>query len=180
KDSTELEVIYDPRIPKSVEAMKAQNALIDELTESLDILHKGTQRLIESKGIADKVSAQIKGLKGDEIKELQKSVKAVQDSITTVQDLIFGKRDPNAQGITPRNSGDYATGKVFMAMRQITSRPGMPTVTEERMVKQTKAKIKEGVILINEFYDDVWPEFRTKVEETEISLFKDYEPLNIE
>ncbi|MEN8117834.1 MAG: hypothetical protein ABFS16_12685 [Bacteroidota bacterium] len=180
KDSTNLNVIYDPRIPKSVEAMKAQNALIDALTSDVNTLSKGTQRLIESKGTADKVSAQIKGLKGDEIKELQKAVKSVQDSITAVQDLIFGKQNPNAQGITSRNFDQYVTGKVFMAIRQISSRPGMPTATEERMVEQAKVKIKEGVDAINTFYEDVWPGFRQKVEKTEVSIFKDYEPLNLE
>ena len=64
-----------------------------------------------------------------------------------------------------------------MAIRQITSRPGMPTSTEERMLDQAKAKIEEGVDAINAFYKDIWPGFRTKVEETRISLFKDYEPL---
>lgn len=180
KDSTMLNVVYDPRIPKSTETLKAQNDLIDELTASVEVLYNGTQRLIESREIADKVSAQIKGLKGDEIKELQKAVKAVQDSITAVQDLIFGKQNPNAQGITSRSMGDYATGKVFTAIRMISSRPGMPTATEERLVAQAKVKIKEGIDAINAFYNNVWPGFRKKVEETKVSLFMDYEPLELE
>ena len=180
KDSTMLEVVMDPRVPKSVEAMKAQNAMVDDLTKSLEVLYNGTERLIESKEVTDKVSAQLKGLEGDEIKTLQKEVKAVQDSIGAIQDLIFGKQDPEAQGITSRSYDQYVNGKVFMAIRQITSRPGMPTSTEERMLDQAKAKIEEGVDAINAFYKDVWPGFRTKVEETKISLFKDYEPLEFE
>jgi len=64
-----------------------------------------------------------------------------------------------------------------MAMRQISSRPGMPTITETRMVDQAKKQIKEGVEKINNFYSSSWPEFRKIVEETDISLFKDYKPL---
>jgi len=180
KDSTTLNVVFDPRIPKSMEALKAQNELIDDLTSSLKVLYMGTQRLIESKGIAGKVSAQIKGVKGDEVKELGKEIKAVQDSIKAVQDIIFGKENPNAQGITSRSFDQYVTGKVFMAMRQISSRPGLPTSTEERLVEQAKIKIIEGVDAINEFYKNTWPEFRKKVEETEVSLFKDYKPLSFE
>lgn len=180
KDSTELTVVFDPRVPKSLDAIKAQNEMIDDLIENLNVLYKGTQRLIESKKITDKVSVQIKGLKGDEIKALQKEVKAMQDSITAVQDLIFGKQNPDAQGITPRDFDQYASGKVFMAMRQISSRPGMPGSTEDRMVEHAKMKIVEGVDAINEFYIDVWPEFREKVEETEISIFKDYKPLQLQ
>lgn len=179
KDSTELKVIYDPRIPMNVEDLKAQNNLIDELTSSLEVLYNGTQRLIESKEITDKVSTQIKGLKGDEIKKLQKSIKSVQDSINAVQDLIFGKQNPDAQGITSRSYDQYVTGKVFMAMRQISSRPGKPTVTEEKMVEQAKIKMKEGVDAINDFYEHVWPGFRKTVENTEFSLFKEYKPLEI-
>jgi hypothetical protein len=177
KDSTGLKVIYDPRIPMKVEDLMAQNKLIDELTSSLEVLYNGTQRLIESKEITDKISTQIKGLKGDEIKDLQKSLKAVQDSINAVQDLIFGKQDPDAQGITSRSYDQYVTGKVFMAMRQISSRPGKPTATEENMVDQAKMKIKESVDAINDFYENVWPGFRETVENTEVNLFKDYTPL---
>jgi hypothetical protein len=180
KDSSELKVVFDPRIPKSLEAINAQNEMIDDLTSSLEVLYKGTQRLIESKKVTDKISAQLKGLKGDEIKVLQKEVKAVQDSIKTVQDIIFGKRDPNAQGITARNSDQYANGKVFAALRQISSRPEMPTATEERLVEHAKIKIAEGVEVINNFYENVWPDFREKVENTEVSLFEDYKPLKLD
>ncbi len=180
KDSTELHVIMDPRVPKSTAALKAQNAMIDELTQSLDILYNGTERLIESKEVTGKISTQIKGLEGDEIKALQKEVKAIQDSIEAVQDRIFGKEDRNAQGITASDYDQYANGKVLMAIRQISSRPDMPTATEERMLNQAKQKIREGVDAINAFYKNVWPDFRSKVEETKISLFKDYEPLDFE
>jgi hypothetical protein len=180
KDSSELKVVFDPRIPKSLEAINAQNEMIDDLTSSLEVLYKGTQRLIESKKVTDKISAQLKGLKGDEIKALQKDVKAVQDSIKTVQDIIFGKRDPNAQGITARNSDQYANGKVSAALRQISSRPEMPTTTEERLVEHAKIKIAEGVEVINNFYENVWPDFREKVENTEVSLFEDYKPLKLD
>jgi hypothetical protein len=145
--------------------------------ESLEVLYHGTERLIESKGVADKVSIQLKGLEGENIKALQKEIKAVQDSISAIQDMIFGEENPNAQGITSRNSGDYANGAVFMAIRQITSRPDMPTSTEEKMVAQAKSKIKIGVDAINNFYENVWPNFQTKVEGTKISIFKEYEPL---
>lgn len=180
KDSTEMTVVMDPRVPKSLAAMKAQNSMVDDLTSSLEILYNGTERLIESNNVINKVNAQLKGLEGDEVKELQKTAKAVQDSITAIQDMLFGKQDPNVQGITSRDYDQYVNGKVLMAIRQINSRPGMPTSTEERLADQAKTKIKEGVNAINTFYKNVWPGFRTKVEETKVSLFKDYEPLRMQ
>ncbi len=180
KDSTEIKVVMDPRIPKSTDAVKAQNAMVDDLTASLEVLYNGTERLIESTNVAEKIVAQLKGLEGDDIKELQKQVKTIQDSITSIQDMLFGKQDPTVQGITSRDYDQYVNGKVFMAIRQITSRPGMPTVTEERLVDQSKTKIKEGVDAINKFYANVWPGFRSQVEATKVSLFKDYEPLKID
>jgi len=179
KDSTQLKVIYDPRIPKTVEALKAQREMLDSLTTSLEILYNGTQRLIESKEIAGKISTQIKGLEGENIKELQKAVKSVQDSINAVQDFIFGKENQNAQGITSR-SEVTVTSKVFEAMRYIGSRPGMPTATEERLVAQSKLLMVDCIEKINAFYENTWPDFRKKVESTEISLFKDYEPLKLQ
>ena len=179
KDSTEITVVMDPRVPKSVEAIKAQNAMVDDLTSNLEVLYNGTERLIESNQVLDKLSTQLKGLEGDEIKELQKEIKAIQDSVSAIQDMLLGKQDPDVQGITSRSYDQYVSGKVFMAIRQITSRPGMPTITEEKMVEQAKTKIREGVDAINNFYSDVWPGFRSKAEATKISLFKDYEPLEM-
>ncbi len=179
KDSTELTVVMDPRIPKSNEAVIAQNAMVDDLTSKLEVLYNGTERLIESTDVIEKISAQIKGLESDEIKELQKELKATKESISAVQDLIFGKEDPTAQGITSRDRDRYVSGKVSAAIQQITSRPGVPTSTEERLVEQANTKIKEGVEAINAFYADVWPAFQSKVEATEIPLFKSYEPLEM-
>ncbi len=180
KDSTQLNVIFDPRIPKSLEVIKAQYAMVDDLLEDVNVLCKGTEQLIESKKICDKLSAQIKGVKGDELKALQKEIEAVQDSIKSVQDLIFGKQNLNAQGIIGRNSDQYVNGKVSMAMYQIVTRPGFPTATEERLLEHAKIKILEAVNEINSFYKNVWPQFRAKVEATEIPFFRDFEELTIE
>lgn len=178
RDSATLKVVFDPRIPKSVDVLKAQNDLIDRLSADLEILYNGTRRLIESRETAGKISAQIKGLKGTEVEDLQKAVKAINDSITVVQDAIFGKENPNAQGITSRTD-PTVTGMYFTAVRYISSRPGAPTATEEMLVSQVKSLIAEGVEKINRFYETSWPEFRKKVEETQISIFKDYEPLKL-
>jgi hypothetical protein len=141
-------------------------------------LYNGTQRLIDSKEVAGKVSAQIKGVEGENVKELQKAAKSVQDSINAVQDFIFGNENPDAQGITSRTE-TTVTSKVFEAMRYIGSRPGMPTATEERLVAQSKLLMIDCIEKINAFYKNTWPEFRKKVEETDIPLFKDYEPLQL-
>jgi len=178
KDSAQIKVIFDPRIPKTIEALKAQREMIDDLTADLGILYNGTERLIESKEVAGKVSAQIKGVESENVKELQKAVKTVQDSIIAVQDFIFGKENPDAQGITSRTE-ITVTSKVFEAMRYIGSRPGMPTATEERLVAQSKLLMVKCVEKINTFYENTWPEFRKKVEETDIPLFKNYEPLQL-
>jgi hypothetical protein len=173
-----LNVLADPRIPIPPEALKAQRELTDQLSADLEILWNGTQRLTESSDILSKVSAQIKGLEGEKISELGKAVKSVQDSIIAVQDFIFGKENTDAQGIISRTDVTV-TGKVMEAMRYISSRPGMPTATEEKLAGQSRILIKDCLSRINGFYDSVWPGFRKKVEETEIRIFKDYTPLNI-
>ncbi len=175
KDSTSINVIYDPRIPKPVEVLNAQGKMLDELAESIKVLYQGTQRLIESKEVANKVFAQAKGVKTPDAKKLQKESKAVQDSIKVVQDFIFGK-ESKAQGITGRTQ-ITVTSKIFEAMRYINSRPGKPTATEEKLLAEAKQLISESVGKINTFYKDVWPGYREMVESTQIPLFKDYEPL---
>lgn len=179
KDSTQLNVIFDPRIPKPVEVLKAQNNLIDQLTSHLEVLYNGTERLKESKSVTNKILVQLEGLEGEEIKALKKEIKAINDSINAVQDVIFGKEDKDAQGITSRQE-TTATSMFFTAMRYISSRPDMPTSTEQQLVSQAKELMVKGVDRINAFYETSWPEFRKKVEETDISIFKDYKPLRFD
>jgi hypothetical protein len=179
KDSTEISVIYDPRIPKSLEALTAQRNLLDNLFNAVNVLYEGNQMLTESKETAGKITSQIQDLKDNAAKELQKATKAIQDSLNKVQDFIFGKQQEGAQGIIGRQEVTV-TGKISEAMQYIQSRPGKPTATEEKLVKEAKSLISEAVGKINAFYAEVWPKFREKVEKSKVPLFKEVKTLKLE
>ena len=177
KDSTHLKVIFDPRMPKAVDVLVAQNELLDELIKKVGLLYVGTQRLIDSKATIAKVESQIKGLKTEDIKALQESNKAVQDSIKHIQDYIFGKVS-KAQGITARSEVTVSS-KIYEAMRYIGTRPVAPTATERKLVNEASLLINKAIEKINGFYGTTWKGYRKKVESTEIPLFKEYGPIGL-
>ncbi len=172
RDSTEIEVLFDPRSPKSMEVLTSQRELLDDLLKTMKVLYEGTQMLNESYETAGRIADQSARSKEEPAKELNKAAKAVRDSISAVQDFIFGKQNENLQGIVGREE-ITVNGKMMEAMQYIRSRPGNPTATEHKLVDEAKALVRDAVEKINLFHATTWPAFREKAEKTPLPLFKE-------
>ncbi len=177
KDSTMVKVKYDPRVDVDLKALEANGKMYSELSLKAEALNTATKQLKESKGVLQKVSVQTAESKDKELKDLSKTTKAVQDSLNVVWEYIMGKEEKK-QGISDFNKPTVAM-KLFLASRYIQSRPSGPTSTEERLMEQADMAISKALDMTNAFYQDTWPEYREKVENTDFKWFKDYEPIEI-
>jgi len=177
KDSTMVSVKYDPRVDVDLKALEANEKMLNKLNQKAEALNKATERLKESKGVLQKVSAQTKGSKDEELKELAESTKAVQDSLNVIWEYIMGKEEKK-QGISDSNKPTVVM-KLFSASRYIQTRPTGPTSTEEMLLKQADMAISKALEMTNVFYEDTWTEYREKVESTDFKWFKDYEPIEM-
>jgi hypothetical protein len=175
KDSTWINVKLNPYINVSVDDLKETEALFEELNKRAELVRKATERLDESRKLTDNILLQIKDNKTDKIKELSNLTKSVQDSIKVINELIFGKENEK-QGI-PERQTNTVSAKLFEASRYIQSRLTGPTATELRLLKEVDALVQQVLEKINHFYYAVWPDYRKKVENTDLIIFKDYEPL---
>ncbi len=178
-DSATLNVLFDPRIPKSPEVLTAQRQLTDSLLRTVEVLAEGTRMLGENMETASRLSALAAARNDQEARALQKEAKSIRDSIGIIQDYIFGKQNDNVQGIYGRQDVTV-TGKVMEALQYIRSRPGKPSATEYRLVEEAKFLIREAAEKINRFHAEVWPAFRKKAEDTPLPLFRETKPLQVE
>ena len=175
KDSAEVVVATDPRVPIDEAILKEQHDLLKELEKKKDLAYRSIEQLKASKTL----SVQVKSLAEKTDKELYKELIASTDSIGKkidgLIDDMLGKEDKR-QGITA--SKDPSTisylSKAMSYVYSLKSRPGR---TELELIENANAKLDPLIDQINEFYKTQWLDYRTLVEEANLSLFKDYEIL---
>ncbi|MCG8407896.1 MAG: hypothetical protein MI923_22070, partial [Phycisphaerales bacterium] len=86
--------------------------------------------------------------------------------------------DNKKQGITREPTPNTMT-YIFTANRYVRATLEMPGPTEQRLVKHAKDKLKIALDDVNNFYQEVWPEYKKLAELVDISPFKDYTPLKM-
>lgn len=175
KDSVQVEFMADPRIPFSKEVYQAKRNLSDRLAKTVEKLTQATDQLDESNEIATKVAAQLTGVDTKEAKELLKAAKAQQDSIKTIKEMLNGKR-LEKQGYG-RLYQLTALQKLNEAQGTINAKPVAPGAQEVKLVEQAEELSKQFIDRVNDYFTKDWSAFRKRVEETKVTLFKEYKPI---
>ena len=135
------------------------------------------KQLVESKNIANGFKSKLskedaKASKDD--KKYKDHIKASKDIVKEIDKLIavfLGKVD-RRQGIT-RNPEVTVNQRFFGARRYVGSRYGNLTATERQLIKQYKDAMNEAIKNVNAFFDKDWKEYKSKVENINISPFKE-------
>jgi hypothetical protein len=174
-DSTFVTVKDDPRINKSKEVIAAQRTMVEALRKNTAKLTEAVDRLAESEETLSKMQAQFKGIEGKQADSLRKATTAVQDSIKAIRGFISGVPS-DKQGIT-RSSDITVMSTIQIAQTYIVAKSIAPGKQEESLVANANNMINAALQRINRFYVTKWKEYRTLVEGSKISLFKDYEPI---
>ena len=61
----------------------------------------------------------------------------------------------------------------------VGSRQNGISETEKNLMKHAKEELESTLIKTNKFFDDMWPAIRKKIEEKNISQFKETKQINI-
>jgi hypothetical protein len=178
KDSTRISVRHDPRIEVDIKGLEANEQMYNELAKKAEALGKATSRLTESRALLTRISGEVNGETEKDLKEVAKQTKSIQDSLNVIWEYINGKEEKQ-QGISGFDQPTPAL-KLYEALRYIQSRPSGPTSTEDRLMEQADEMVGKALDMTNVFYEDVWPEYRKLIENTDFKWFKDYEPIGIE
>jgi hypothetical protein len=175
-DSTMITIKHDPRLDKSDEAKLAQRKMLDRLRLSSDKLIQALDRITESEETLGKIATSLRGLEGKEYDSLRKATTIMQDSLKAFREFISGKTS-DRQGIT--RSPDLTVLSVMQQAQQyITSKSVAPGTQEEALVKNAELMINRTLARVNDFYNTRWKDYRKHYENTRLSLFKDYPPIN--
>ena len=175
KDSTEVEVKYDPRIDMSASAIQARYEALKSLEEQADLGYQAVERLKESIKIAREIQGDLKEKDKEEFKDQIELCKDAIDTLNSMLDIFLGEEDER-QGIT-RGNPESINNYYWSAFRYVSNALHAPGNTENKLITKFESELAEALETMNRYYKEEWPEFRETVENLDTSPFKDYEDI---
>ena len=181
RDSTMIEVQFDPRVDVSDQVLQAKYDFDKELQVYRQVAADAMARLRKSLEVAKAYESQMKKLDAEGFKESINLSKQIQDSIKLLMEPIVGKEnDGSRQGIVRDPRDVPVTRRVGAAGSYMGSSLQAPGATENRLKDQARAQLDAIVEDVNAFYEGPWQEYRSAMEALEMNPFKSYDPLKIE
>ena len=174
---TTIKVESDPRLNVSQKSIDERYSYQKELEKITQTAADAVKQLVESKKVAQEFKKKMKKEDDKKYKEEIKLTGTIVKKIDSIVAIYLGKEDKR-QGIT-RNPEVNVMQRMGTANWYTGSRPNGITATEERLVKQAKDAVKEALSTTNAFFNKDWPEFKEKIENVELSPFKETKIFNI-
>jgi len=175
KDSTEVEVKYDPRIELTNSVIQAKYATLKSLEANAEIGGQAVERLKEAIKITKEIQGNLKTKDEKGFKEQLDLCKKVLDSLNVQLDVFVGKEDER-QGIV-RGRPNAVTNHYRAAYSYTSEGLHAPGETENKLIVKFETELNAALEMINGYFRTEWPTFRQAVEKLDNSPFKDYEEI---
>lgn len=166
-----IKVEFDPRLSMSKAAINEIYKTSKDLEKDQQLMADILKQLVESKNTATAMKSKLSKKDKEKYKDHIKNSKDIVKEIDKLIALFLGKVDKR-QGIT-RNPEVTVSQRFYGARRYVSSRYGNITVTERQLIKQYKDAMNDAIKQVNEFFSTDWKDYRAKVENINISPFKD-------
>jgi hypothetical protein len=174
-DSSEIKVLFDPRIDISQKEIIEKYDALKTLEKSEMKMYVAVNRLKEGLKLAKKFKTDFEDLDSLLYKSEIKLCQNIQDSIHVLLDQFFGKEDKR-QGITMRS--DKTLMNLYRQASRYTTNAGhAPLSTERDLILKFESDLVEVLENVNGFYEKDWLNFRTTIEQLSFSPFMDYEKI---
>ena len=167
----------DPRLNVDKQNIDEVYNTSKELESYMGTATNAVKQLAESKQVLVDYQKLFKSNKSDEMKSLVKEMKSQTKAIDSLISLFIGKVDKR-QGIV-RNPESNVMTRIGGAAGYIRSRQQGMTMTEETLMKHAKNELETAVLKTNTFFNDVWPDLRSKIESENSSQFKEIEKIKL-
>lgn len=169
-DSTQVKVVFDPRINVSMEHLKARLAKQREVESLREVMNEAIKQLNDSKETLDILAKQ---WPKSGVDSLKKTAKSLSDSLTTLRELFLPKED--VQGIF--RSQDIISAKVGAPNRYLGSAIDGISETHEILIREAKKALDSGLERVNLFFTRTWKPFEEQVKAQQVSPFKEWKEI---
>ncbi|AVI49637.1 hypothetical protein C5O00_00040 [Pukyongia salina] len=171
KSSTTIKVESDPRLDIPQKAINESYSARKELQKMTGIAAEAVKQLVESKTTVEEFQKKLKKKDKEKYRDELKLGKDLIKKIDSLIALYIGKEDKR-QGIT-RNPEVTVMRRIGTASGYAGSRPNGLTATEERLIRQAKDQFDSVIRETNEFFVTEWSQYKSKMEQMDLSPFKE-------
>ena len=175
-DSTEIEVLHDPRVEMNLANLQANAALMDEGMQYMGLATAAVDQLREAEKSLQQISELLAMQEGEQHQELKEQTQALQDSVTHMLQAFLG--DDTKQGIYRDPS--VITSKLWPLYSFLDVESGRPYETQQLVLKDFKQAVLGGVGEVNTFFETDWEPYVEAVKAAKLSPFKVFEPIGLE
>jgi photosystem II stability/assembly factor-like uncharacterized protein len=169
KDSQNVNVEYDKRIPTKIEEFKEQIKFTKELEKRFELVTEVSDRFNETDETLEFIEKQIKFLDDSTQKKFNEKLKTVKDSLKTIKDLVFFTTEK--QGIIRRP--DIISDNLWGVSSYINEAMSYPNTTHKYALNKVDKQIDVLIEKANNFYEKDWANFRDEVSKITINPFKE-------
>lgn len=176
KDSSMIKVHADPRLETDMDALIAADAMMADFEGVVAAATDGFQSLQDAAKTIKLVDNAMANAPDDSKKELSKMGKALQDTIAQLEKLYM---DPEGlKGI--QRTAENLSNSLRSARRYLSDINGEPSQMATITMEAARQETRNVLAKINAFMTGDFAKYRQKVEAVEYSLFKEYEPIELE
>ena len=170
KDSTEIDVQFDPRVDISLTELKLLQDYFLKVQVWVTAMDSATYRLNKIQNNLKTLSALAKNIEEDSLrKDYEKRIKTLNDSINELEIMVFGKE--NVKGYFDQPETWYSAQGEVMSYAWLNK--GKPTQSQEIVLKEFEGTSAKALHKINTFIAQDWEGFKSFVKENPLPMFEE-------
>jgi hypothetical protein len=170
QDTTEVQVIPDPRFEPMPEVDAAHYTLRKRLDKSVAGLSKALNRLSASQETLENIQQQLDKMDYGADHPLREASREIEARLKALNDQARGKR-PEKQVGAWQSFETTAYGQVSGTLWRLQGRTFEPSSQDEAEVTKAEKLVHSFEQSVEGFYDTDWKSYRKQVEEAELSWF---------
>ncbi|MFP4091239.1 MAG: WD40/YVTN/BNR-like repeat-containing protein [Cyclobacteriaceae bacterium] len=170
KDTTEVQVIPDPRFEPMPEVDAAHYTLLKRLDQSVAGLSDAMNRLSTSQETLENIQQQLNKMDYGADHALREASRKIDAKLKALNDQARGKR-PEKQVGAWQSFETTAYGQVSGTLWRLQGRTFEPSSQDEAEVAKAEELVKSFKQSVNAFYNTDWKNYRQQVERAGLSWF---------
>jgi len=168
-DTTELTVQEDPRLDISTTQRQAKADALRRFYPTVERATRAYERLKKAEKTIQTVENALANTPDSLKKDVLERGKVLRDSIAALKELFFAQKE--GKGI--QRNLDGVNQRLSRAISYLNASPGAPNATAQVAVRAAEKAVAEAEARIEAVLGSPWSEYRQKVEQIPISLFRD-------
>jgi len=179
KDSTNIQVKFDPRLEVKTEELKARYDFLKSIEKMEATAYEASQSILKAKKTADHYIKWMREKDKKAFKEEIKASKAIKDSLEVLFEPFVGEDFRDKQGIVRTPVPDIGD-RIRNASRYTSASFKKPGDTQKRLKKQAEEALVPAIKALNNFFSEEWKAYQERINKLDLSLFENFETIDIE